>query len=700
MNKLSLKSKIILYFTIIPVCSFAVICILTIMNMRDLKEFAFDCSKDLADSVATESMKALETESRRELKMLSQGQAVITGLQLQRINAEVNNIATLYMNILDGLYTPSNNRFTEKYRTNFLVDDNFSYFTIPPGLNKDEVNDCLLKMSMLRNAFKFLCVFNEYTSGIGIALPNGMFFKFGWFPVPSDFDPRKRIWYQSAIKSKDAVVWSGPYPAIDSNRKIISCSKTITLEGKVAAVIVIDVRPKSITEDFIVTLGTGGFGFIIDRNGKLIAKERNIDKQLLWDVPVDVRKRFEDDIKKMKKTSSFNTINFMGEPIEFFLTHMKKPAWTVGVAMPRRIITERAERAAHRIKDENLLYSFYMDRNIQDKLLLYIGTGIFIIIIIVICSFWVAKRFCVPIQRLEKGAEQIGQGNLDEKLFINSKDELQDLAEAFNKMSIELKERIQDFKENLTAREQIDRELNVAARIQRSILPDSFPAFPDRDEIEVYAEMRPAREVGGDFFDYFFVDDKRLFFTIGDVSGKGLPAALFMVRALTLLRHEALDNSPPDMILTNVGNELEKNNHSCMFITGICGIIDTSTGRMLLANAGHNPPFIRKRKHIEEIKLPSGMIIGALPLTNGEIAVESYKLEKGDTMFFYTDGITEAFNKDNKQFGVNRLKNILQRYAGANPHEVVNAVSKAVNDFVVDAPQSDDITMLTIKYYG
>ncbi|QSH41691.1 SpoIIE family protein phosphatase [Lentisphaerota bacterium ZTH] len=701
MSKMSLKSKIIFYITAIPVLSFAIICVLTIMNMRDLKEFAFDCSKDLAENVAKESMSVLEKESRRELKMLSQGQAMITSLQLQRIDAEVTNIACLYKLIYNGVYTAENNRFTEAFSTKFIFDDSFSYFTLPAGVSIKSIEPDIMRMSMLRNAFKCLCVFNEYTSGIGIAQPDGLFFKFSWFPIPQDFDPRGRIWYKQAIKNPDKNIWTGPYIAIDSNRKVLSCSRAVQVDDKIVAVVCVDVRPRAISEDFIVTLGTGGFGFIIDQNGKLIAKERNIDKQLLWNVPQRVKQNFETEMSKLKlPDSKFRTISFMGEPIEFYLTPLNMTNWTVGIAMPRNLITEKARRSGHNIRDENLIYSFYMDRNIQSKLLLYIASGIFIISLILLCSLYIAKRFCIPIMKLEQGAERIGKGKLDEKLYIKSGDELQDLAETFNKMSAELKGRIRDFKENLTIREQIDRELNVAAKIQRSILPDNFPAFPDRDEIEVYAEMKPAREVGGDFYDFFFIDNKHLFFTIGDVSGKGLPAALFMVRALTLLRHEALENSPPDKILSSVGNELEKNNHSCMFITGICGILDTETGEMLLANAGHNPPFIRKRKKIETLELPTGMIIGALPLTNGEITIKSYKLEKGDTLFLYTDGITEAFNKDGAQFGVDRLKAILQRFAGANPHEVVNAVSTAVNDFVDKAPQSDDITMLTIKYYG
>ena len=267
-------------------------------------------------------------------------------------------------------------------------------------------------------------------------------------------------------------------------------------------------------------------------------------------------------------------------------------------------------------------------------------------------------------------------------------------------MASELSNQIKNLRENIIHQERAKNELLVAAEIQRAMLPDVSMPFPDHDEFDIYAEMHPAKEVGGDFYDFFFVDKKHLFFTIGDISGKGLSAALFMMRSLTLLRHEAEDGFPPDEILLNVGNELEHNNETCMFFTGTCGLLDVTNGEITLSNGGHPPPYLRHGDSFESVETKNGMIVGALQLTEKDFSITKLKLEKGDTLFFYTDGITEAFNSKNEEYLTRRLHATLQKLNGASPREILEGVLESTTNFAGDAPQSDDITMMTIKYHG
>jgi sigma-B regulation protein RsbU (phosphoserine phosphatase) len=313
---------------------------------------------------------------------------------------------------------------------------------------------------------------------------------------------------------------------------------------------------------------------------------------------------------------------------------------------------------------------------------------------------WIARRIGRPIAQLKTKADMIGKRKLNPKLNIKSNDEFQDLDEAFNAMAFELDQQIKTLKDNIATQERINHEMSVASEIQQSMLPKVGLAFADYDEFDIYAEMHPAKEVGGDFYDFFFVDDENLFFAIGDISGKGLSAALFMMRALTLLRHEAEDGFMPDEIFVNVGNELENNNDSCMFFTGTCGLFNISTGEVILSNAGHPPPYLRHSRKFDVVEMDSGMIVGALHLKLDQFSTTKIQLQKGDTLFLYTDGVTEAFNTKMEEFQSKRLHETLKKLSGANPREILDRVMYSILDFTQGAPQSDDVTMMIIKYYG
>lgn len=252
-----------------------------------------------------------------------------------------------------------------------------------------------------------------------------------------------------------------------------------------------------------------------------------------------------------------------------------------------------------------------------------------------------------------------------------------------------------------TARKKIESDLKVAHDIQVSMLPRIYPPFPNRKEFSVFATMEPAREVGGDFFDYTLISDNRLYFVIGDVSDKGVSAALFMVICKTLLKIEATHYSDitPSKILYYVNKKLCTDNDACMFVTIFCGILDFKTGELQYANAGHNPPVIcREDGSCEFLELSKGMAIGVMEET--DFRSDSIILNPNHTLFLYTDGVTEAMNSHGKQFTPERLLDALTNQARLNEKEMVSHVKNAVADFVQDAEQSDDLTVLVLKYHG
>ncbi len=242
-------------------------------------------------------------------------------------------------------------------------------------------------------------------------------------------------------------------------------------------------------------------------------------------------------------------------------------------------------------------------------------------------------------------------------------------------------------------------ELETANQIQEAMLPRIFPAFPDRGEFDVYASMDPAKEVGGDFYDFFLIDDDHLCLVMADVSGKGIPAALFMMASKIILQSCAMLGNSAGDILTRTNEAICSNNEQQMFVTVWLGILEISTGKLTAANAGHEYPFLKKANgSFEVLKDNHGFVIGGME----GVKYKEYELqlEPGDKLFVYTDGVTEATNKESELFGMERLEASLNAYKDECPESILGHVHGAVDDFVKQAPQFDDLTMLCFEYKG
>ncbi len=247
--------------------------------------------------------------------------------------------------------------------------------------------------------------------------------------------------------------------------------------------------------------------------------------------------------------------------------------------------------------------------------------------------------------------------------------------------------------------ERIGRELNTAASIQAGALPSIFPAFPDRKEFDIYATMDPAKAVGGDFYDFFMVDNDHVALVMADVSGKGVPAALFMMAAKILVQNHTMNGGSPAEVLQKVNNQICQNNKEQMFVTVWLGILDTSTGKLVAANAGHEYPIVKDPEGTFEIlKDKHDFVLGGME----DIVYHEYELQlsPGSKIFLYTDGIPEATDGKKKMFGMERLLKALNKEPEKDPQELMVNVRKAVDSFVKDAEQFDDLTMMCLEYKG
>ncbi len=341
-----------------------------------------------------------------------------------------------------------------------------------------------------------------------------------------------------------------------------------------------------------------------------------------------------------------------------------------------------------------------LSRSINRLLLIAVISMTPVILIVIGVVFWYLRRRVVkPILAVNAAAGEMVE-DIDERkdivIPVTTRDEIEDLAHSLEKMYRELRQYIDELYKATADRERVDAELAIAARIQADLLPNVFPPFPDRDEFDLSAAMLPAKEVGGDFYDFFMIDDDHLALLIADVSDKGVPAAMFMVVAKTLIKNVILSGLSPKDALYEVNNQLCESTNTGMFVTMWLGILTISDGMMICANAGHEYPAIgRKNGGFTLFYDNHGFVLAGMK----DMKYQEYEisLDVGDTLFVYTDGVAEAINADNEQFGTDRIIAALNSETPASCREEITRVFTAIERFEGDAPQYDDITMLCLR---
>lgn len=341
---------------------------------------------------------------------------------------------------------------------------------------------------------------------------------------------------------------------------------------------------------------------------------------------------------------------------------------------------------------------------------LVVGIAINIIFGVTILALWyVETKITSPIEKISELVDEFaGQDHLGENdnkklkemcvsIQENTKDEIGELAHDFNRMMGDIENYVMNIRTVTAEKERIGAELSIATQIQANMLPCIFPAFPERNEFDIYATMNPAKEVGGDFYDFFMVDDRHLAIVMADVSGKGVPAALFMVIGKTLIKDHTQPGKDLGEVFTEVNELLCESNSEGLFITAFEGVLDLSSGEFRYVNAGHEIPYIcKKGGKFEPYKVRAGFVLAGMEGMRykcGEIS-----LDVGDKIFQYTDGVTEATNADNELYGMDRLTEILGENSALAPTELLPVIKNDIDGFVGEAPQFDDITMLCLEY--
>lgn len=342
-----------------------------------------------------------------------------------------------------------------------------------------------------------------------------------------------------------------------------------------------------------------------------------------------------------------------------------------------------------------------LQANMREFLVAVIVTIMLVVLAaILLCFFFVKRKIVNPINQIRDASRSMVENLENEEsmeVSVKTGNEIEELFDSFKEMYGDVKDYIKQISAITAEKERIGAELDVAAHIQASMLPCIFPAFPEREEIDIYATMDPAKEVGGDFYDFFMVDDRHLAIVMADVSGKGVPAALFMVIGKTLIKDHTTPGRDLGKVFTAVNDLLCEANSEGLFITAFEGVLDLVTGEFNFVNAGHEMPFVCKAEGaFEPYKIRPGFVLAGME--GMRYRAGSMMLEPGDKIYQYTDGVTEATNIHNELYGMERLEVILNKVKCGTPHEILPAVKADVDEFVGEAPQFDDITMLCLEY--
>ncbi len=514
------------------------------------------------------------------------------------------------------------------------------------------------------------------------------------------YDPRDRDWYREAVET-GGPVFTETY--LDTfGRLLISCAAPVYgKDREPAGVLAMDILIEDINQSVVsAQVGENGYVFLMNHDGTVVSapdlavENGTYESENLMEV-----EEMRDLARRMASgQSGLVSLRVNGEDVFAAFEPIAPTGWSMAMVLPQEEVIAPAV-----VSYENIL-AVTSQANAQMEGIAHsamVGVLLLSALILAGVLFFTelrSRKITEPITRLTKEVGIIGQGNLNHVVEMHTGDELETLGNAFNQMTKSLSEYMEHLAEVTADRERIATELNVASTIQSSMLPCIFPAFPDQKDFDIYADMHPAKAVGGDFYDFFKTDENHLWVVIADVSGKGVPAALFMVIAKTMLKNYAGFGASPAEVLSIVNDRLCENNEADMFVTVFMGVFEISSGIFTFSNAGHNYPLLyRKQKGFDWLKTrPDFVIAGMEGIPFGDHTVE---MKPGDRLFLYTDGVTEALNRKEELYGDDRLMETLNRpeTAAMSLDELVAYMKADIASFADGAEQADDITMLVME---
>ncbi len=701
-SKFNLTTKILIVFLALSIVSLAIVGSLALINIHRVGDYALESSTSLGDRAVSDSTNALEAQAEKHLLSLAKSQAAISNTLFEKVEAETNTIAkvasTLWSNSVSSGYQRS---YSQEERPDDIYAT--SVYVLAPGVAADAVREELNLSSNLDDIFMPIYSSDPNLTWVYIGTESGIFRLYPWTSgIDPSFDPRVRGWYKRA-KETDDTGWTEPYIDVTTGELMVTCSKPVyNSRGELIWVIGVDVTIETINQRIINTqVGELGYAFLIDNNGKVVARPGLSAGDERWDETFKAENLLHSDNPELRKIAKDMTASNTGiaryrfEEGEKYIAYapITSTNWSIGIVMPVEEIVAPALATKSQITAATEATSEHINRRINNMQNAFIGIFVTILLVVFGLAFLFSRTITKPVVALKKGAEVIGGGNLDYKVEIDTGDEFEELANSFNKMASDIKEHIEELRRTTAEKESMLKELEIASGIQQSFLPESTPEI---EGIDLAALNLPAREVGGDFYDFIPVSTDKWGLVIADVSGKGVPAALFMALSRTLVRANAIGNPTASDAIRRANDLIAEDDRSSMFVTLFYGVLDPNKKTLTYVNAGHNPPLVLGRGG-GDIKMleAKGTALGVMP--DIELEEKKISLREGDIVVLYTDGVTEAINNKEEQFGQDRLIEVIAQSTNLSAQDLIDRIEEEVTVFAQGQPQFDDFTLVVLK---
>ncbi len=524
-------------------------------------------------------------------------------------------------------------------------------------------------------------------------------------PIPIPM--RERLWYTGAVES-GGLHYTDVTTDLFTGEISIMCSLPVYRNGRLVAVVGADLFLNDMAEEAGRLAKDGSFACVVNQNGHVLFSPKT---EGVFSVQADGEAqdlRRAEDVRlatfvrdALALDTGLRLIETDGESCYVAGSPIENVGWAVLSVVPKALADQPGNAMAEEYDAIQSAAQETFETGLTNSKATVIVLTVIVLILSSAAALILSKRIVKPLETMTRRVRSLGGDDLQFHMepVYRTGDEIEVLAESFEALSGKTLQYISEVERITAEKERIGAELSLATRIQSDMLPNIFPAFPERSEFDIYAVMDPAKEVGGDFYDFFLVDDDHLCMVVADVSGKGVPAALFMMASKIILANNAKMGKSPAQILTDANAAICSNNREEMFVTVWLGILEISTGKLVAANAGHEYPALRRADgSFELLKDKHGFVIGGMD----GMKYKEYELtlEPGAKLFLYTDGVPEATDAENTLFGTERMLNALNADPAAQPEAILQNVRRAVDAFVKDAEQFDDLTMLCVEYIG
>lgn len=718
-KSISIRKRILTVLLSSCLLSIILTSLIAFKAIYDTRELTLSIGNEIIFQAAENSQEALIQRAKLALEQTAVDKANELDENLGKVKKDVIILSNMMTNIASNpeeyhsrnIFEPSKNDI-DKITAQLLfssevVDKSSPILRQEIGLTAN-IQDFLIQINTNSNVIISSYVASK--NGFTIMVDRFAGRKFQNSDIKPDFyNATSRPWYIQAKKEDKTIFTDIVIDALGGGPCII-CATPYYANGQFAGVVGMGTFLDNINEIILNTkIGDNGFGFVINKQGQIIASPYTTGDLIIGinnikDLRQSTNTSLADAVQKIiNEKAGLTEANIDGKDYYLAYAPMKNTDWYFVTAMEVDTVIAPAKETHENIIN---IATEYMDNLSEKTKMTVIGMIISISMLLFFITYigWsLADYLTKPIRQLSKGVQQIAMGNFNGKLNIHTGDEIESLAISFNAMTTELQTYIKNLEQITAEKERIATELNVATNIQKNMLPCIFPPYPDRKDFDIYAVMYPAKEVGGDFYDFYLLDENHLVITIADVSDKGIPAAMFMVITKTILKNFVMSMTSPDdfsAVVQCANRQLCENNEEMMFVTVFMGMLDLKTGKFIYVNAGHTPPMIRhKRKDdstFEYLPVEKNCVLGINE--EAQFKQQEVYLKQGDELFLYTDGVTEAINKEKKLYSIERLYSNLNKInQKSSCQDILRDVKLSIDEFAQGMYQSDDITMLAIK---